>query len=91
MRWIKWVHKLLELLNLKGGVIMGFYSFSMIGLSFYSVMAGKPIDGSVAAMYSTAALAFAGSRAHKNWLDSQSDNSNINIIDSDQPDQKGVD
>ncbi len=66
------VHKVLEVFNLKGGVIMGIYSLAMIALSFYSVKTGKPIDGSVAAMYSTAALAFAGSKAHSNWLESKS-------------------
>ncbi len=68
----KFIHRALEVFNLKGGVIMGIYSLAMIVLSFYSVKTGKPIDGSVAAMYSTAALAFAGSKAHKNWLESKS-------------------
>lgn len=67
------IHDCLEIINLRGGTVMGLYSLSMIVLSFYSVIKGKPIDGSVAAMYSTAAVVYGGSRMHSNWLGKKSD------------------
>ena len=57
--------KILNFFDLKGGVIMGIYSLSMIALSFYSVVNGKPIDSSIPAMYLGAIGAFAVNKTAK--------------------------
>lgn len=59
--------RLLELFNIKGGPIMGIWSLAMIGLSIYSTIKGKAIDGSVAAMYTAAVAAYAGSKGYESF------------------------
>lgn len=49
----------------KGKTIMAVYTYSMIALSAYSIIKKVPIDGSVAAMYSLAVAAFAGSKGYE--------------------------
>jgi hypothetical protein len=56
---------ILEIFNIKAGPIMGIWSLVMIALSIYSTVAGKPIDGSVAAMYGTAVAVYAGSTTYR--------------------------
>lgn len=61
----------LNYFNLKGGPIMGLWSIAMIGLSIYSTVKGKPIDGSVATMYGTSVLAYAGTKGVETYTQSQ--------------------
>ena len=44
---------------------MAVWSYAMIALSIYSVVAGKPIDSSVASMYGVAIAAYAASKTYK--------------------------
>ncbi len=73
---IAFVQKMLGIADLKGGVVMGIYSLSMIYLSFYSVKYSKPIDSSVAAMYIAIAGFYGGSKIHANWLGMKKEETN---------------
>ena len=50
---------------MRGKTIMLIWSFAMIGISIYSVIAGKKIDSSVASMYGVAIAAYAASKTYK--------------------------
>lgn len=50
---------------MRGKTIMLIYTLAMIGLSVYSVLAGKPIDSSVSSMYGVAIAAYATSKTYK--------------------------
>lgn len=65
---IDYIHILFGFFDVAGGTIMGIWSFVMIGLAIYSVVAHKTIDGSVATVYGIAVSAFAGTNMHRNWL-----------------------
>jgi hypothetical protein len=49
----------------KGKTVMAVYSYAMIVLSFYAVIAKSPLDGSISAMYGIAVGAYAYSKKDK--------------------------